>query len=173
MTDRDEVRFTDLFHRHRDAVHAYLVGRTRDRPLAADLLQETFLRLWNHLDAVASRDEDGQRAWLFTVARNLAVDHARSAAARPAVDADLTRVAAADGDDPSRRAVGTDRLDRLDRAIADLPEELRVVLTLSVVADMTSAQMGAALGLPAGTVRSRLHEARHRLRQQLDDREAP
>ena len=58
-------------------MHAYFAGKTGDRQLAADLMQEVFLRAWQHLDKVADRPDDGRRGWLFTVARNLSVDTAR------------------------------------------------------------------------------------------------
>ncbi len=55
-------------------MHAYFTGRTGDRDAAADLMQDVFLRVWQHLDQLADMPEDGQRAWIFTVARNLSVD---------------------------------------------------------------------------------------------------
>ena len=77
-----EAEFRELYEAHRDAVHAYFVGRTGDRWLAADLMQEVFMRVWQRLPAVAGRSADGQRAWIFTVARNLAVDTYRPGCAR-------------------------------------------------------------------------------------------
>jgi len=71
-----EAEFGRLYEAHRAAVHAYFTGRTGDRQLAADLMQDVFLRAWQHLDKVADLPEDGQRGWLFTVARNLSVDAA-------------------------------------------------------------------------------------------------
>jgi RNA polymerase sigma-70 factor, ECF subfamily len=72
-----EAEFRRLYEAHRAAVHAYFAGRTGDRQTAADLMQEVFLRAWQHLDALTGLPEDGQRGWLFTVARNLSVDAAR------------------------------------------------------------------------------------------------
>jgi RNA polymerase sigma-70 factor (ECF subfamily) len=72
-----EAEFRRLYEAHRVAVHAYFAGRTGDRQSAADLMQEVFLRAWQHLDKLSSLPEDGQRGWLFTVARNLSVDAAR------------------------------------------------------------------------------------------------
>ena len=72
-----EAEFGRLYEAHRAAVHAYFAGKTGDRQLAADLMQEVFLRAWQHLDKVTGLPDDGQRGWLFTVARNLSVDAAR------------------------------------------------------------------------------------------------
>jgi RNA polymerase sigma-70 factor, ECF subfamily len=164
----DEERFTALFHRHRDAVHAFLVGRTADRAVAADLVQETFLRLWRRLPEADSWDDDRTRAWLFTVARNLAVDHFRASAARPAVSVAEVHDTASAADDPEERVAFGDDLARIDAAIAALPEDLREVLTMATMTDMSSTQIADSLGIPAGTVRSRLHDARRRLATVLD-----
>lgn len=169
--EADRDRFTELFGRHRGAVHAYLLGRTHDRDLAADLTQDTFLQAWRHADTLDGWDDDHQRAWLFTVARNLVVDHHRLARTRTTSTTapDHFDPAAAPTDDPADRIAHGDELDRVDAAIATLPEDLRVVLAMTVVGTMTSQQIADALGVPAGTVRSRLHDARHRLAATLQE----
>jgi RNA polymerase sigma-70 factor, ECF subfamily len=169
--EADRERFTDLFGRHRDAVHAYLLGRTHDRELAADLTQDTFLRAWRNADTLDGWDDDRQRAWLFTVARNLVVDHHRLARTRTtsATAPGHLDPAAVPTDDPADRVAHGDQLDRVDAAIAALPEDLRVVLVMTVVGNMTSRQIADALGVPAGTVRSRLHDARQHLAAVLQE----
>src|SRR5207237_7179731 len=69
-----EAEFRTLYEAHRAAVHAYFVGRTGDRWAAADLMQEVFLRVWRRLPELTGVDADRQRAWIFTVARNLSID---------------------------------------------------------------------------------------------------
>ena len=69
-----EAEFRRLYEAHRAAVHAYFTGRTSDSQSAADLMQDVFLRVWQHLDKLTDMTDDGQRAWIFTVARNLSVD---------------------------------------------------------------------------------------------------
>jgi RNA polymerase sigma-70 factor, ECF subfamily len=167
----DEQVFTDLYEQHRTAIHAFLLGRTSDGSAASDLLQETFLRLWRNLDDVRDLEAGRQRAWLFTVARNLVVDRYRSQATLRATQAALTSEASP----PDPHAPGTaervalaDQLDHLDAAIARLPVEQREVLSMTVVGGLTSQQIAAALGVPAGTVRYRLHQARRRLAADLD-----
>jgi RNA polymerase sigma-70 factor, ECF subfamily len=167
----DDIAFAEVFERHRHSVHAYLLGKTSDPEDARDLLQETFLRLWRRFDEVAGLDEDRQRAWLFTVARNLAVDRYRARATRQSALAALADEAERSGTahvDTADRAAARDDLARLQHAIAGLPEEQRVVLTMVAVAGMTSQQVGEALGVPPGTVRYQLHQARHRLARELE-----
>ena len=85
-----EAEFRRLYQAHRVAVHAYFTGRTGGHPPAADLMQDVFLRVWQHLDKLTDMPDDRQRAWIFTVARNLSVDahrhqHTRAGAELAAV----------------------------------------------------------------------------------------
>jgi RNA polymerase sigma-70 factor, ECF subfamily len=172
----DAAVFTELFDRHRHAVHAYLLGRVADPELARDLVQETFLRLWRRLPEVASLPETGQRAWIFTVARNLAIDSYRAGATRRDAETALrhqatTRETTVAG--PHAQAELAERVAELDAAIRDLPEEQRVILAMATAGGLTSRQIGEALGEPAGTVRYRLSQARARLAAALDLKEGP
>ena len=170
MTSDDEAAFAGLFDAHRDGVHAFLLARTADAETARDLLQDTFLRLWRRLDEVAVLDEGRQRAWLVTVARNLVIDRYRADATRRATLAAVAHEThhAAHQADAVDQLAARDDLAVLDAAIAALPDDEREVLTMTVVAGMTSRQVGEALDLPAGTVRYRLHRARTRLAERLE-----
>ena len=172
----DAAVFTELFDRHRHAVHAYFLGRVADPELARDLLQETFLRAWRRLSEIAPLPPDRQRAWLFAVARNLAIDSYRAGAARQAAEAALRHqatTAEATVAGPHRTAESRERLAKLDAAIRDLPEEQRVILSMATAGGLTSRQIGEALGEPAGTVRYRLSQARKQLAAALDLEEEP
>jgi RNA polymerase sigma-70 factor (ECF subfamily) len=171
MTAKGDARtiFAEAFERHRHAIHAFLLGRTSDPEAARDLVQETFLRLWR-TPHVYELDDDAQRAWLHTVARNLVVDRYRAEATRRAALTAVRTAAQEEAEpDAADRVVARDDLARLDEAVAALDEEHRVVLSMSVVAGMSSREIGEALGLPPGTVRARLHEARKRLRRTLEE----
>lgn len=155
-----ETEFRRLYQAHRSAVHAYFTGRTGDRDLAADLMQETFTRVWRHLDRLAGMGADGERAWIFTIARNLSVDHARQARTRSAALRSLASQPARAPRLPSTQVIESDRVAAVGKAISELPEAQRVTLTMAAAGQMTSAEIGAALGVPAGTVRYRLSQAR-------------
>jgi RNA polymerase sigma-70 factor (ECF subfamily) len=167
----DAAVFTGIFDQHRHAVHAYFLGRVADPELARDLLQETFLRVWRRLAEVAPLPDDRRRAWIFTVARNLAIDSYRAGAARRAAEAALRRDAGTEPATvagPEHRVELGDRLARLDAAIGRLPEEQRVTLSMATAGGLTSRQIGEALGEPAGTVRYRLSQARKQLAAELE-----
>jgi RNA polymerase sigma-70 factor (ECF subfamily) len=167
----DAAVFTGIFQQHRHAVHAYFLGRVADPELARDLVQETFLRAWRRLSEVGPLPADRQRAWLFTVARNLAIDSYRTSAARRTAEAALRHHAATQETTvagPHRHAELGERLDQLDAAIRRLPEEQRVTLSMAAAGGLTSRQIGEALGEPPGTVRYRLSQARKQLAAALD-----
>jgi RNA polymerase sigma-70 factor, ECF subfamily len=167
----DAAVFTRIFDQHRHAVLAYFLGRVADPELAADLLQETFLRAWRRLPEIGPLPDGQQRAWLFTVARNLAIDSYRSGAARQAAEVALrqdatTRETTVAG--PHEHAELGERVARLEAAIRQLPEEQRVILSMATAGGLTSQQIGEALEVPAGTVRYRLSQARKQLAAALD-----
>jgi RNA polymerase sigma-70 factor, ECF subfamily len=171
VTTDDEATFTAAFERHHQGVHALLLARTSDPEAARDLLQETFLRLWRRFDETDGWDDGRLRGWLLTVARNLVVDRHRAESTRRGTVRALERETPRSegrGRDAADHVVDRDQLVRLERAIAELPDDLREVLTMSTVGGMTSQEAGEALGLPAGTVRYRLHRARARLAAELE-----
>lgn len=144
-------------------MHAYLTGRLCDRQLAADLLQEVFMRLWRHLDAVAALPGDRQRGWIFTVARNLSIGLSRHdrimARAEQALAAEPAQPAAAASD----AVISAERAAIVGAAIRRLPESQRVTLALAAAGGLTSAEIGDALGIAPGTARYRLWRARRGL----------
>lgn len=168
MDSDDAHLFTDVFHRHRHAVHAYLLGRVADPESARDLLQETFLRVWRRLAELRPLDVDRQRAWIFTVARNLTIDTYRSDATRQATSTAIENQPRPRGIGPADQVELRDRLAVLQDAIRALPEEQRVIVSMATVGEMTSKQIGEALGQPAGTIRYKLSQARRRLAAVLD-----
>jgi RNA polymerase sigma-70 factor, ECF subfamily len=172
-----EAEFRRLYEAHRGAVHAYFTGRTGDPQLAADLMQDVFLRAWQHLDKLAGMSDDGQRGWIFTVARNLSVDAHRhgqtqvgvqqALAREPASLPQLTSTAA------STAVIAAERAAVVGEAIRRLPEPQRVALTMAAAGGMTSTELADALGVPAGTVRYRLSLARRAVAEALDRYDDP
>lgn len=158
------ARFDALFKAHRGPVFAYLLGRTGDRDRAADLLQETFVRVWRHLEDALAVPEERRRFYLLRLAANVATDADRRARTRSHLEAPFPE-ALAQVSAPSIEPAGF--AEALEGAIRALPEELRTVLTMQLVGGLTSQEIGEALGKPAGTVRSMLHDARRRLEKKL------
>jgi RNA polymerase sigma factor (sigma-70 family) len=156
----DREAFVEVVRRHEAAVGAYLTRRA-GRDLAEDLLGEVWVAA---LASRASYDRSfpDARPWLFGVAHNMLSRHWRS---RPAEDpvADLTDMA--NGWDPwpgVDERVATESV--LRTALARLKPEEREILTLVAWEDLTVADAARSLGIPAGSARRRLHQARMALR---------
>jgi RNA polymerase sigma-70 factor (ECF subfamily) len=164
-----EAEFRRLYEAHRTAVHAYFVGRTGDRWAAADLMQEVFLRAWQRLPELAGRPPDGQRAWLFTVARNLSIDASRRERTRASTQAALSQEPAPAQPSSATAVIAAERAAVVAEAISRLPERQRTTLAMSAAGDLTSAEVADALGVPPGTVRYRLSLARRTLAAALAD----
>lgn len=165
-----KAAFDLLYDRHLPAVHAYLLARTRDRETAQDLHQETFLRAWRNLGEVAPLEIARQRAWLVAVARNLVVDRSRRVhTERAAVERAARSPMGAGPPDPAEQAGLARDVAAVDRAIAALPEDQRVLLSLQVMGGLTSAEIGELLEEPAGTVRWKLSQVRRHLRLALEE----
>lgn len=145
----------------------YARGLTGQRERADDLVQDTLERAWNRFSLWQRRGE--VRAWLFALMHNLFIDRVRSPRGRleePAGDA---------LPDMAGGAAPTDRLELrdLDRALQRLPAEQREVLLLVAVEELSYKDLAAILGVPLGTVMSRLSRAREGLRADLEGRRLP
>jgi RNA polymerase sigma-70 factor (ECF subfamily) len=156
-------RIYDANHR---ALQASFLGRTGDPEAALDLTQEAFLRVWRNASKLQELTPQRQRYWLYTVARNLVTDLYRGSAsqraAREGVVADL-RSGGNHEEGPQAALESPERLEAVDRAMSELPEDLRTPLLLQVMGRLSSSQISEALEVPAGTVRYRIATARKRL----------
>lgn len=153
-----------LHDEHAAALWRYVVWICGDRQLAEDIVQETLLRAWRR-PRLLEQAGGSARAWLFTVARNLVTDHRRSARSRHEIGTD----------DPPERLVddGIDAM--LDRwlvtdALATLSPEHRTVVVHAYYLGQSVATIAEYLGVPQGTVKSRLHYGLRALRLALQER---
>ncbi|NWF99817.1 MAG: sigma-70 family RNA polymerase sigma factor [Thermoanaerobaculaceae bacterium] len=159
----DEEAWAALVDGTADDIYRLAVSFTRRRSEAEDLTQEVYLRLWQNLH----RWEAGTsfRAWAFRVARNLFIDaYRRAVHERKATWVDPEFLEGLPGsDDPHALAVRRQRLELARAALARLPEELSRLLLLRDFADWSYEELAEELGLPLGTVKSRLNRARREL----------
>ncbi|GAA2597067.1 RNA polymerase sigma factor [Streptomyces lienomycini] len=167
----DPEAFAVLFDRHADAVHRY-VARRLGGEVADDLVAETFTTAFqqrHRYDPARSAGADA-RPWLLGIATNLVGRHRRAEARRFRA---MARVPAlADHDEPladraADRVVARAVRRELAAALAALPARHRDVLLLVAWGDLGYGEAAQALGIPVGTVRSRLHRARSKLREAL------
>ena len=159
--DGQRDAFVLLVHRHQAPLLNFFrrMGVYTD---AEDMVQETFLRLF------AARERYRPTAkfttFLYTIARRVRADRLRKSMRAPAYVAATESAAASEGDESDRAA---DRLD-VQRALDGLSEKLRAVVVLSAYQGLRYAEIAAILGIPEGTVKSRMSLAMGQLREILD-----
>ena len=178
----DVNAFAELVARHEKPLWYFLRRIVRDSAAAEDLLQETFLRVVH--GAAGWQASAKFSTWLYTIARNLCIDHARKQQHRRALSLDGQ---ASDTEEAGFRlheqVSGTDRggersalnrelAARLERAIAALPTAQREVFVMREVLELPFAEIAAAVGASEPTVKSRMRYALEHLRSALDETNA-
>lgn len=141
----------------------------KDRGAAEDVFQETFLKAYTHMDGF--RGEASARTWLCRIAVNLCRDRLRGSYLRRVVLAGQEFLASRDPLAPDVSEAVFARTDSavLMEAVLQLPLAFREVVLLHYWQELTTVEVGAVLGLAEGTVRSRLHRARARLKEILEE----
>jgi len=165
----DPEHFTALFRRHAPYIQRYVVRRI-GQDAADDIVAETFLLAFRQRGSYDPTRADA-RPWLYGIATNLIGRHRRA-------EIRLYRALARTGADPVTESF-TDRIDdrvsasmasrRLAATLARLSDELRDTLLLVAWGDLSYDETATALGIPIGTVRSRMSRARSSLRRSLGD----
>jgi RNA polymerase sigma-70 factor, ECF subfamily len=177
----------DLYDRYVDAVFAAASRLTADRQVAEEVVQETFLALWNRAE-LFDPTLGSLAAWLHTIARNRTVDRLRAAGRRPNLiplssaagedeqaGAALDRLVAAGtviggaaiGAGPEGELAATELRQVLANALAELPEAERTAIVLAYREELTQSEIAERLGWPLGTVKTRTRRALLRLREAL------
>ena len=160
---QDRGAFSVLAARHLDAIHTFIYRMTRNHDDAADLTQETFLRVWSS----AATWRPGRvkfSTWLHRIARNLCIDAHRRRRETVEAGPNLKADGSAPEDAPALARVRT----ALDRALSDLPERQRTALVLCHgQSSMTNRDAAAVLGVSVDALESLLARARRTLRREL------
>jgi RNA polymerase sigma-70 factor, ECF subfamily len=183
----------DLYDRYVDAVYAAASRLTSDRQVAEEVVQETFLALWNRAELFDPKI-GSLAAWLHTIARNRTVDRLRAAGRRPNLiplssaagedegdGAALDRLVATGtviggagiGSGPEGELAATELRQVLRDALAELPEAERTAIVLAYREELTQTEIADRLGWPLGTVKTRTRRALLRLRGALADELGP
>jgi RNA polymerase sigma-70 factor, ECF subfamily len=153
--------FEEIVKRYERRVYGTALRIVRRHDLADDVAQETFLRAWQRLSSFDLERPFGP--WVCRIAANLAINHVRSPVAREEGLPEDRPDPPDAGQTPLARVLDAEAERVLQGALRDLPAEQRAVLTLRVVEEMSYKEIAEALGVPAGTVMSRLARARDRL----------
>jgi RNA polymerase sigma-70 factor (ECF subfamily) len=170
-----DAALNELMNRHGERLFHYLIRVLQDESEAADIAQETFSRVYLN----RSRFKAGAKfsTWLFTIATNLARDRHRWLTRHRPVSLDATNDQDSSLKDtlPSNVPTASEQMEREERAsavrkaLAALPEDLRVPLILSEYENQSHAEIGAVLDCSAKAVEMRIYRARQQLRNSLAD----
>jgi RNA polymerase sigma-70 factor (ECF subfamily) len=162
----DEAAFEALVKRYEAALRKLAFAYLRDRMLAEDVAQESFLVAYQRIGSLGRAE--AFRSWLYRIAINRSHDALRRAARKGEIAGPEGEQKIGELEEPSdavAQLVSRDLGRRLAPAIAALPEKYRRPLLLKEIEGMTYADIAALLGWPMGTVQIRIHRARLRLRE--------
>lgn len=157
------LAFVRRFQSHIYGVALAVVG---DRGVAEEVAQQTFERAWRR-SATFDSDRGTPRAWLTTIARNLAVDALRARRPEPVDPIDLVRLLAPADEGPEEASVRNDARSQLQAAIRCLPPDQARALVMAGVYRMTAQEVADWEGIPLGTAKTRIRSAMIKLRHQL------
>ena len=166
----DPAAFEALLERYQNRVYRYLLRMVREPATAEDLFQQTWLRVVEKI-----RSYNPQRsfeAWLFSVARNLAIDHLRkykpeSLDEPTATGETRAEKVAADGPTAQEAVIVRERSSRLAETLGELPVIYREVLSLRFEEEMKLEEIAEVLGTPLSTVKTRLRRSLEQMRERL------
>ena len=155
-------RFDELVAVYHQDMYRYAAWLSRDRTVAEDVVQESLLRAWKSLDAL--RDKSAAKHWLLTIVRR---ENARYFERRRLETVDVDNLT------PSQEALLANQpnheLDDMRAAIYRLDDDYREPLVLQVLMGYSTSEIGELMGLKQGAVLTRLHRARLKLRDEMED----
>jgi RNA polymerase sigma-70 factor (ECF subfamily) len=162
-----------LMQRHGERLFHYFIRLLQDEAEAADLTQETFARVYLHRARYQPRHKFS--TWLYTIATNLARDRQRWLARHPQISIHACRGGERDwadrlpafGNTPAEHVEAQERADAVRRALAELPEDLRVPLVLVEYEEQSHAEIAAVMDCSVKAVEMRIYRARQFLRDRL------
>lgn len=174
LTAGHDAALTSIMDRHGERLFRYLVRQLNNETDAADLAQETFVRVYHN----CARFRPAQRfsTWLYAIATNLLRDRFRWQKRHPQVSLEAENESGVAIEDalpdpvasPSEQAEKSERADEVRRAVQSLPEELRTPLILFEYEGLAHAEIGSVLNCSAKAVESKLYRARGQLRKLLE-----
>jgi RNA polymerase sigma-70 factor (ECF subfamily) len=164
---RDPAALAELYDVYGKLAYSLVLRVVRDKAIAEDLVQETFLRVWNRVHSI-DPDKGSLGPWLLAIARNRAIDYLRSSAGRErkAVELDETDHA------PLYRELEADILisdqaRRVKVAMEKLAPNYRTVMELAYFEGLSQSEMAVQLGQPLGTIKTWVRTALQSLRDEL------
>jgi len=165
-TETDRQRYESWVSQWADELYRLAYRLCGSRDTAGDLVQETFYHAWRSIGTL--RDESRARAWLFQILRYRYAHWVRTDTRRPKVVAPLDKAPPVKDDGTEKPLERLERQETVQRALDELDERYRLPLVLVFMEGMTCQEAADELGVPLGTILSRIHRARKHLRARLE-----
>jgi RNA polymerase sigma-70 factor, ECF subfamily len=164
---RDPQALAELYDRYGRTAYSLILRMVRDKSIAEDLVQETFLRVWNRVHTIDSA-KGAIGPWLLAIARNGAIDYLRSSAGRErnAVELDEAGHAPLYGEMENDILI-SDQARRARAAMNNLAPNYRTVMELAYFEGLTQSEMSVRMGQPLGTIKTWVRAALQCLRDEL------
>lgn len=168
VAERGDVEaFRKLFQMYAPRVKSYMMRQGADANTAEELAQETLLTVWRKA-GLYSGEKGSPTTWIYTIARNLRIDRLRR---------EMTWVQLPDGHNeeaspdqaPDEAVSEAERKIRVQSALAQLPADQHEVVALSYIEGLSHSEIAERLGLPLGTVKSRMRLAYLKIREAVED----
>jgi len=164
----DETAFAVIYERHRGLVFRFAYRLSQSREMAEEITHDCFLSLIKEPQRFKTQEQRASlRTYLCAAARNLAFKRLRRAGAETAIDDFSERLAAAESQEPLRLLLDAEISEAVRKAIGELPPLQREALILFEYEELSLAEIAEVASADVGTVKSRLHRARQRLRTLL------
>lgn len=163
----DAEAFRKLFQAYAPRVKSYMMRQGADANTAEELTQETLLTVWRKAK-LYSIDKGSATTWIFTIARNLRIDRLRKEMTWVELPEGRAEQASEDAT-PDEALDERERRERVQQALAALPADQHEVVSLSYVEGLSHSEIADRLGLPLGTVKSRMRLAYEKIRESVGD----
>lgn len=164
---QDRDAFASLFATFAPRIKAYMMKIGSDPASSEEITQETFIRVWRKAGQFDPKKASAV-TWIFTIARNLRIDRLRKEN-RPTFDPDDPIFVPEASQTPLENIEQSNIVERVKSSIGSLPEDQREVVQLSFIEGLSHQEIANAIGLPLGTVKSRLRLSFVKLRHALGD----
>ena len=167
----DEKALEVLYDRYASAVMGFAYKILGNDDYAAEIVQETFIRIWDRCDRFQS-DRGKFTTWMFGIARNLAIDNYRKLKIRPEAASSESEVLqmerASDSSSPIEESVaGHIQNEKVQQLVQALPDKEREIIELSFFQGLTRVEIAQKTGIALGTVNSRARRAMQNLKSEL------
>jgi RNA polymerase sigma-70 factor (ECF subfamily) len=170
---RDEKALEQLYDLYKRLLYGMILSIVKKREEAEDVLQNVFLKIWNKAHTF-DEEKGNVYSWVVTLTRNKAIDHIRSkdykAQQQTSQGIDENTLAwMGTVHDPLETTIFSDRADLVRRALEELPESQSEVLKIAYYRGMTQPEISRYLGIPLGTVKTRMRQGMLKLKSILQD----